>query len=252
MREAERKLADAQRQQAIEKQEEAKRELELAKAELEAILRQLREEEIGRTLAMLESRFRKMLDMQNQVNTGTKRLDKIPADQRDHDDEIEAGRLSRQEALIVEEANKALAVLHDEGSAVAFPEAVSDLRDDMEQVVVRLAQAKVDAMTQGVEDDIVVSLEEMIAAFHKAQKQVEAKGGQAGGDQESPLVDTLAEIKMIRSMQNWVNGRTKRFTEMSKTDQADTPELIASLRKLAEREDRIHRAARDIVVGRNK
>ena len=158
MRDAEKKLAEAQRDQAVQKQEEAKRELELAKAELEAILRQLREEEIGRTLAMLESRFRKMLELQNQVNTGTKRLDKVPLEERDHDDEIEAGRLSRQEAVIVAEADKALAVLHDEGSAVAFPEAVSDLRDDMEQVVVRLAQAKVDAMTQGLEDDIVVAL----------------------------------------------------------------------------------------------
>ena len=215
-------------------------------------LRQLREEEIGRTLAMLESRFRKMLDMQNQVNTGTKRLDKIPSAERDHDDEIEAGRLSRQEALIVEEADKALAVLHDEGSAVAFPEAVSDLRDDMEQVVVRLAQAKVDAMTQGHR-----GRHRRLAGRNDRRLP---QGTKAGRSQRRPrrgragiaAVDTLAEIKMIRSMQMWVNGRTKRFTEMSKTEEADTPELIASLRKLAEREDRIRRAARDIVVGRNK
>ncbi len=255
MRDAEKKLEEAKRDQAVERQEEAKRELELAKAELEAILRQLREEEIGRTLAQLESRFRKMLEMQNQVNTGTKRLDKVPVAERDHDDEIEAGRLSHQEALIVIEANKALALLHDEGSAVAFPEAVSDLRDDMEQVVVRLAQAKVDTMTQSLEDDIVVALEEMIAAFKKAQKQnaSKPKGGQTGGgDQESPLVDTLAELKMIRQMQKWVNERTKRFTDVAKTDQAESPDLIAALRRLAEREERVRRVTRDIVVGRNQ
>ena len=117
--------------------------------------------------------------------------------------------------------------MHDEGSAVAFPEAVSDLRDDMEQVVVRLAQAKVDAMTQGLEDDIVVALEEMIAALHAAQKeqaqQVKPKGGQSGGDTEAPLVDDLSEIKMIRSMQMWVNQRTKRYTEMAKTERPNRP-----------------------------
>ncbi len=253
MRDAQKKLAEAQRDQAVQKQEEAKRELELAKAELESILRQLREEEIGRTLAMLEARFRKMLELQNQVNTGTQRLDKVPAAERDHDDEIEAGRLSGQEAAIVAEADKALAVLHDEGSAVAFPEAVSDLRDDMEQVVVRLAQAKIDSMTQSLEDDIVVALEEMIAAFHKAQKEAQAqKGGQSGGESESPLVDVLSEIKMIRSMQMWVNQRTKRYTEMTKTEQAEAPDLIAALRKLSEREERIRRVTRDIVLGRNK
>jgi hypothetical protein len=254
MRDAQKKLAEAQRDQAVQKQEEAKRDLELAKAELEAILRQLREEEVGRTLAMLESRFRKMLELQTQVNTGTKRLDKVPAAERDHDDEIESGRLSRQEAAIVVEANKALAVLHDEGSAVAFPEAVSDLRDDMEQVVVRLAQAKVDDLTQGLENDIVVGLEEMIAALHTAQKQQQPpqKGAQSGGETEAPLVDDLSEIKMIRSMQMWVNQRTKRYTEMAKSDPAESPDLIAALRRLADREERIHRVTRDIVVGRNK
>ncbi len=256
MRDAQQKLAEALRDKGVQKQEEAKRALELAKAELEAILRQLREEEIGRTLAMLESRFRKMLDLQNQVNTGTRRLDKVPVAERDHDDEIEAGRLSRQEAAIVGEADKALAVLHDEGSAVAFPEAVGDLRDDMEQVVVRLAQAKVDTLTQGLEDDIVVALEEMIAALHAAQKeqaqQVKPKGAQSDGETEAPLVDDLSEIKMIRSMQMWVNQRTKRYTEMVKTDTSETPDLIAALRRLADREERIRRVTRDIVVGRNK
>ena len=51
MIEAEDKLKEAQRHGAGEKQEQAIRELQLAKAKLEEILRQLREEEIGRMLA---------------------------------------------------------------------------------------------------------------------------------------------------------------------------------------------------------
>ena len=58
MQQAEAKLAKAQRQGVERQQEEAIRELQMAKAELEKILRQLREEEIGRMLAMLEARFR--------------------------------------------------------------------------------------------------------------------------------------------------------------------------------------------------
>ena len=57
---------------------------------------------------------------------------------------------------------------------------------------------------------------------------------------------------MIRSMQMWVNQRTKRYTEMSKSDPSESPDLIAALRRLADREQRIHRVTRDIVVGRNK
>ncbi len=256
MREAQRKLEQARRHDAVEKQEEAKRELELAKAELEAILRQLREEEVARMLAMLEARFRKMLEAQIDVYEGTKRVDKVPREARDRDHEIEAGRLSRKEAAIVAEADKALIVLHEEGSAVAFPEAVSDLRDDMEQVVVRLAQAKVGQITQGIEEDVIVALEEMIAALQKAQKDLDKKAksmpAQGGQATEPPLVDAIAEIKMIRSMQMWVNKRTKRYAELTKTEQAEQPELLTALKRLGEREQRIHRITRDIVVGRNE
>ncbi len=77
MQEAREKLEEAKRRDAGEKQVEAIKELEEAKAELEEILRQLREEEMSRTLAMLETRFRKMLDAQVEVYEGTRRLDQV-------------------------------------------------------------------------------------------------------------------------------------------------------------------------------
>lgn len=256
MQEALKKLKEAKRSDAVEKQAEALRELEKAKAELEEILRQLREEEMTRTLAMLESRFRKMLDAQIEIYEGTKRLDKVPMARRDRDDEIEAGRLSRKEAQIAVEADKALDVLREDGSAVAFPEAIIEMRDDM--IVVRdlLAEAKVGEITQGIEQDIIAALEEMIAALEKAQKDMENRNqqrpNQAGGDFEMPLVDMLSELRMIRALQMRVNTRTKRYGEMIKTERVDLPELLEALRRLAEREGRIHRVTRDIVVGRNR
>ncbi len=211
---------------------------------------------MARTLAMLESRFRKMLDAQIEVYEGTKRLDKVPTARRDRDDEIEAGRLSRKQAQIAVEADKALDILREEGSAVAFPEAIIEMRDDM--VVVRdlLAEAKVGEITQGIEQDIIAALEEMIAALEKAQKDMENKNqqrpNQAGGDFEMPLVDRLSELRMIRALQMRVNTRTKRYGEMIKTERVDLPELLEALGRLAERERRIHRVTRDIVVGRNR
>jgi hypothetical protein len=257
MQEAQQKLNEAKRNDAKEKQAEALKELEQAKADLEEILRQLREEEMSRTLAMLETRFRKMLDQQVEVYEGTKKVDKTPQAERDRDDEIEAGRLSRKESQIAAEADKALAVLREEGSAVAFPEAVAEMRDDMEQVVVRLAQAKVGDVTQGIETDIIAALEEMIASLQKAQKDMEqkAKQGQpppSGEQDEPPLVDTLAELRMIRALQMRVNVRTERYAQMTKTEQADKPDLLEALKRLAEREARIHQVTRDIVVGRNQ
>jgi hypothetical protein len=260
MQEAKRRLEQAKRRGASEEQQKAIDELQAAKADLEAILRQLREEEIERTLAMLEGRFRKMLQMQIEVYEGTVRLDRVPEDQRDRDIEIESAKLSRREAEITAEADRALNVLREEGSSAAFPEAVDQMREDMENVTARLARANIGQLTQGVEQDIVKALEEMIASLQKAQKEAKKRkgggggGGGGGGEQDQALVDQIAELKMIRALQMRVNTRTQRYTRMLEdgAEQAGEPDLVDAVRRLSEREERIYKTTRDIVVGRNK
>ncbi|HJT30958.1 MAG TPA: hypothetical protein VJ783_02745 [Pirellulales bacterium] len=259
MEQARQKLEKAEREGAIADQDEARRKLEEAKAKLEEILRQLREEEVERTLALLEARFRKMLQMENELYEGTVRLDRVPADDRTHNDEIEAGRLSRKQRSVLDELRGAETLLREDGSSVAFPEAVEELREDMESVAARLAQSKVDQLTQATEKDIIAALEEMIAAFQKAQKDQEEQQQrqaqqQAGDQQEPPLVDSLAELRMIRALQMRVNKRTQDYAKLVSGDegQADQPELLEALEKLSQREARIHRVTRDIVLGKNQ
>ena len=257
MQEAQKKLEEAKREDAVEKQAEALRELEQAKAELEEILRQLREEEMARTLAMLESRFRKMLDAQIEVYEGTKRLDKVPQAERDRDDEIEAGRLSRKEAEIAVEADKALAVLREEGSAVAFPEAVTEIRDDMyhgPRPVGRGQGRRNHAGRRAGHHRRAGRDDRRLAEGPErhARQATSSRPTPAPANRKCRLVDTLSELKMIRALQMRVNTRTKRYAEMTQTEQADKPELLEALRQLAEREQRIHKVTRDIVVGRNR
>jgi len=256
MEEARRKLEEASHEGAVEKQEEAIRELEQAKADLEKILRQLREEEIERVLAVLKARFMKMLQAQQAVYEGTLRLDKVPGAERDHNHQIEASRLSSKEAQIVLEASEALALLREDGTAAAFPEAVEQMRGDMEQVVQRLARAKVDKITQAIEEDIIAALEEMIEALKKALEDAQAKDqppdGPPGEPQEPPLVDLLAELKMIRALQMRVNRRTERYSKLIDGEQADTAELLEALDRLAQRQQRIYQVTRDLEMGKNR
>lgn len=257
MREAQKKLEEARREQAAEKQEAALQELEQAKADLEEVLRQLREEELKRMLAVLEARFRKMLKMQMDVLEGTRRLAVIPPPRRDRSTEIQSGRLSRSESLIDVEADKALVLLHEEGTAVALPEAVEQMREDIQQTVLRLAQVKTDEITLALEQDIVAALEEMIAALKKAQQELEQKQQPSNpppsGQQKEPsLIDRLAELKMIRSLQMRVNRRTERYAKLVEGERTDSDNLLEALDRLAEREERIFRATRDIVTGRNR
>jgi septum formation topological specificity factor MinE len=148
-------------------------------------------------------------------------------------------------------------LLREDGSSVAFPEAVEQMRDDMQQVVERLTAVKVDAITQGLEQDIIAALEETIAALEKAIKDLEKNRtppGQlpmAGQPTEPQLVDKLAELKMIRSLQMRIYQRTQRYGQMFEGEQAETAELIEALKDLAERQQRVHQATADLQQGRN-
>lgn len=263
MRQAKQDLEQAKRDDAVEKQEDAKRLLEQAKAELKEILRQLREEEIERVLAMLEGRFRKMLEMELKVQDGTVRLNKTPVAKRTRQFTVRAGKLSLSQRRIVLEVDKALTLLREEGSSVAFPEAVDQMRADMKDVARRLVEEKVGSLTQAIEADIITALEEMIAALQKAQQEAEERRNQPQQQQQQgdpanqPLVNKIAELKMIRALQMRVNTRTNRFSKMltdveNPVGQATDDDLLDDLRELSDRQKRIYNVTSDIVLGKNK
>lgn len=255
MRQAQKRLDEAKRNDAAQQQEEAIAALEKARAELEEILRQMREEEIEKTLVKLEARFRIMLKLQQAVLDSTILLDRKPAAQRDRADEIEAGRLARREQQIVAEVDKAALLLREDGSAVAFPEAVGQLREDMELIAERLTQAKIGSATQRMEQDVVDALKEMIAALEKAQQDLKQKQqgmSQPGSPADPPLVDSISELKMIRALQVRVNRRTAQYDALVKSGETPAAEMLPRLKRLAEHEERIHRISRDLHTGKNE
>jgi hypothetical protein len=259
MRKAQEKLDQAKRRDAREEQEKAIEELETARAELEEILRQMREQEVERLLVQLETRLRTMLRAQRAVLAGVEKLAAEAQSQADRERQLEAVRLSREQNVIGSDAAKALTLVRDDGSAVAIPEALEQVRDDSGQAAVRLARGDVGGTTRGILQDLVTSLEEMIAALEKAQREQQARqqgnqGGRPAEPGEQPLVDKLAELKMIRSLQMRVNSRTKRFSKLlvDGAEQAEEPELLDALERLAERQRKIERAAHDIVTGRTE
>ncbi len=256
MRAAESNLEKAKRRDAIDDQEAAIAALEKAKAELERILRQLREEEVERMLAMLEGRFRKMLKMQKKVYDATVVLDQTPPSDRNRAYEIEASRLSGNEAKIIALIDTVMVLFREDATAVALPEAALQIREDMEIVMVRLDGGKTGKLTQQIEEDILDALEDVIAALKKAQREQQARRasppGAGGQPTDPPLVDNLAELKMIRALQIRVNRRTAIYQEMLERDGESFEKLLSQLHRLAERQERIEIISRDIVQGKNR
>jgi hypothetical protein len=263
MRDAQKKLEQAKRDDAIEAMKEAEREMALAKKELEEILRQLREEEIERTLAMLEGRFRQMLERQVRVFESTQKLDQIASEQRGTDFEIRAGKLSVEQNSIATDAGRALLLLREDGSSVAFPATVDEMHQDMLQIAARLSAAKVGRITIEIEEDVIDTLNYLIEALIKTQmdmermKQLQMSGQKGGSPGDKPLVDRLAEIKMLKGLQERIYRRHQRYAKFlddpdDKVGNTDDPELQAALMRLANKQAKLMEIARDIVNEKNK
>jgi hypothetical protein len=255
MQAARERLEQARRREARADQEKALEDLETARAELEQILRQMREREIERLLVQLETRIRGMLKAERTVAAGVEKL-AAASGQSERERQIEATRLSREQAAVAADAAKALTLLRDDGSAVAIPQALEQVRDDASEAAARLGRSGADGPTLGLIGDIVTGLEELLAALEKAHREAEApQAGPAGGRTsqagEQPLVDKLAELKMIRALQVRVNTRTDRLARLlgDSSERAVEPGLRGTLERLAERQRAIERAARDIVSG---
>ncbi|QDU56059.1 coiled-coil domain-containing protein [Aeoliella mucimassa] len=260
MEQAEKKLRDAKRNEAEAEQREAQRELEAARAELERILRQLREEEMERLLAKLVARFKEMLAKQQSIYEETVTIHEASSQASTRNLMLQTIRLSRREAELVRDAEKALTLLREDGTSIAFPETTEQIAEDMQSVTARLATGSAGPITQTVELDIIAGIQDMIGALEQARDELAQQQGSppppgeggGGSPGESPLVPKLAELRMIRTLQARVYKRTQDLGGLADNPQVKPAELAAELEKLADRQERIFEATRDLNSDANR
>lgn len=256
MQQAIEELKRQQRDAASDEQDAALAHLEQMKAKLEEILRQLREEEREMLLTLLEARFQEMLRVQLQINAETERLEKVAPENRESRHTAKATDLARDQKENALEADRALLLLKEEGSSVAFPEAVEQMRDSMMTVAGRLDRADTGETTQLIEQIIVETLDEMILALQKEleklkEQQQQQPQQQQQQQQDPALVNALAELKMIRSLQNQINRLTRQIGLDIEGEQAADAENQKLLRDLARRQQRVQEATYDLQSGKS-
>jgi hypothetical protein len=238
----------------------------------EKILRQLREEEIERVLASLQSQCERMLALQVAVGDETVALNNAVHEHVDglltRSEQQKAIGLSDREKELVELAERALHMVQEEGTAMAMSEAFVQIRDDMTQVEQRLRQADVGDLTITIENDIIGSLREMIDALKFSRRQnsmTPPDVNNPGPDRDPRLADRLAQLKMIRSMQVRVNTRTNSYYREIREEQVPSldqvpegPERVKAervqqeLKDLATRQQRILEIANHLAKSTNQ
>lgn len=249
MRDAAERLDEEKPEDATTEQDRALEQLEQAQKELEDELNQLRKEERAETLRNLEARFREMLGKQRDINAQTLTLDEFGKDRFRRAEQLQLADLSEKQKRLADDASGALHILDEEGTTIVFPRIVEQLAEDMTEVAGRLAASDTGSLTRNIEQQIIETLEELLAAVKKMQEENEQQqqNQQQGSPSDSqPLLPASAELKLLRASQLRVNVRTKAI-EGARLEGSEAGEsLVKSLKAAAERQRECNRIAEEM------
>ncbi|MFM8726850.1 MAG: hypothetical protein ACKON9_17195, partial [Planctomycetaceae bacterium] len=260
LQEAERRMQQAlealqqqQRERALKEEDAAMQELQEAAAKLEEQLKQLREEEKEMMLASLEARFQRMLIVETQIHEGTTALAAVP--QKDWL-ELSYGRcreLAQQQTELARECAQTVLLIREDGTSSAILLAAEDIESDMNSVAEWMQQSNVSELTISVQRDILESLKQLVETMQREMQQTQERQQQDDqqqqqqGQQQSPLVDLIAEIRVLRNLQLQVNRRTKQVDGLlERAGEGERAVLQKQVSELAERQQKLWESAKDL------
>ncbi|MEC7428894.1 MAG: hypothetical protein VYE28_04520 [Planctomycetota bacterium] len=245
MENAANRLQNQDAEGANREQNEAIKNLNEALEEIENRLSQLKEETQEEKLARLGARFTEMLARQQVVSAQTLELDEkqIATGTLRRSDRLALAKLAAEENALAEMSQEAYDLLVEDGTSVVFPRIVEDLKTDLQQCADGLKKQRTDSLTQLVQSEVETTLEELISALQRAQKEKQendegggSSGGGGGGNQ--PLLPPSAELKALRSAQMRVNRRTKQLDQLREVITTD-PQIRAEIQNLFGRQAKI-------------
>lgn len=172
----------------------------------------------------------------------------------------ESGRLGRREIREVRKLATAQGDLIEDtaavqkrvGSAIVYDYAISTLIEDMGSAADRLTGRDLSIETGEAFDDLVFQLDQLIAALIEEGAPPEdqfAEGGGAGGGQQGDKrgpVPTLAELRLLRTLQAQINARTQRLARsIEETSMSEA--LLKRVEETGRRQERIRSLAEKMI-----
>lgn len=252
MQEAIDQLKKQQRDGALKEQDDAISKLQEAQEKLEETLKQLREEEKEMVLAALEARFQRMLSLQTQIYEETVAIGSTPRKDWLNTAITRCRELGQEQSDLTRECSLTVGLLREDGTSVSILIAVEDIETDMKTVSGRLQQTKAFELTQSMQTDVIEALRELIETAQKEmeemkQEERQQQQQQSRPQQKSPLVELMAEIKVLRSLQLRVNRRTATVNRLQQQgDPNDQAELLNQIQELAVRQNRLTESAGEL------
>lgn len=216
MNSASRNLSSGQSQQAQADEQEALDELERTYEQLAQKKQALSDQRAQELLGELDRMLTQILHKQEGLNKETIRLEEV---------KLKEGELSRAERIILNklaknqgdlatETTEVNQKLLEEHSAV-FSWVLKNIVEDMNLVKDLLdVEQRTDECTQGVQEDIIRKLKELLEALKKEKVRRKKGGGGGGSGRRKPrLLPNIAELKMLRTIQASLKRKTEHFNQ---------------------------------------
>jgi hypothetical protein len=218
--------ADGAGQQA----EKAEKDLEDAQQQL-AERRKAAEEDLAREqMARLADSLKSLHERQKKLIAETQRLDKL---------RVAEGRLTRAQIGSLQELTRGQKSLETETSGVAEKLSATEIialaleraAGHMDRATGMLSQQRTDAPTQQAQENARLKLSQLLTAFENKSKPGKGQGGEAagGGGGKAPRQDgnyVLAQLKLIKVLQEDLNGR---FNTVAGSDAAGASDELAQI-----------------------
>jgi len=219
--------------------EEAEKDLEEALDNLQQFEQQMRQQSRNEELFQIEQELKKMLGVEKDLSVKTIDIDKRrPAPPAALPRALKGGiqQIFRDQLALADSTKAIVKRLED---SPVFQWVLQTSQNDMNEAAARLDKEDSASVTQEIQQEVIRNLGDLIEALRKERQNPQQGGqgqGQGGGGGKQPLVPPLAELKMLRIMQRYVNNSTKKVDDEVSAIKKENKDLSRDQR------DRLRRA----------
>jgi hypothetical protein len=257
MSQAEGHLGRGQPGSAKDDEEDARDELQRMQREVKEEIDRNQDQQHSEELFRIEKELKEILARHNEVILSTLEVERARSAAGDRRlGRPQKTRLFNASKTETEILGRTRALVRQLTDSPVFRWVLDDTAGDMHEVCRQLGRERTGLYVQDVEKDVKRNLEELIAALKEERKKTDGKkppasppgNGPPPPAGKPPLVPPLAELKMIRTMQEKVNRKTAWVDEaVSRTkDRRLSSELRRVLERTAQKQAEVAKVTDDL------
>jgi hypothetical protein len=239
---------------AQQSEEKAVEELDKAEKDLQDRLAEINKEEQLEKLLQLAEALDELIKREEKIYESTKELEGKKEQGWLRADKVRLKQLAKEQNEVRNVAGELVKTMREEKSVI-YPGVLEQARFDMAEAAELLDNSETGDYTQYLEEQILKRLRDLAAALRREYEAKKQQGGQQqgqqGGGKKPPLVPPVAELKMLRNMEDEIHKETVRLEQtleaLKSAGQQPGPFQKQMLRRLLHQQSNVRELANQMI-----